>query len=350
MKDESENIIIMLDPKSGYDPSELIELSFSKYKTFHRCKKKYNYKYIQKLQSKKKSRPLTTGSWIHECLESYYKTGKWKKGFNKYKKELWDNMFEEEQVEYQDIMNTVEDIMKRYVKQDKIRDKEKIIAVEQDFKIQIPGTPVVLVGKIDLITQNDLGIWVYDHKSAKKVPDEEFRLMDYQLSLYYFIVSTIRKHLGIDKSIPVVGVKFNYIRTKLPNKPELLKKGGLTRRKDLDCDYDTYLEAIIENDLDEDDYQEELSRCKTKRFFETRTLPKSNTMVRNIILEMHSTGDSIFLKNYGMSRNVTKDCAWDCEYKSLCLSELHGHDVSFILETEFELKDANDEDKAEEDI
>ena len=57
---------------------ERITFNQSRIKTFNRCPKSYEYKYVQLLQSKQRARPLYTGSWIHKALETYYAQSDWK--------------------------------------------------------------------------------------------------------------------------------------------------------------------------------------------------------------------------------------------------------------------------------
>jgi len=342
------NLSNLISIKDKNNPN-LIELSFSKAKHFMRCKKRYDYRYNQKLTKKTKSLPLRRGSWIHECLETYYRDGDWKIGYEDYLKETWKKMFDEEKVEYGDLPQEIERIIKGYIKKYNKQDSQyKVIAVEQEFEIQIPGTNVVLTGVIDLIIQDALGIWIIDHKSVKNIPTEEFRLTDTQLSIYYWVVQKLKPYLKIDKDTKISGVMFNYIRTKVPTKPQVLKNGGLSKRKDIDCDYDTYYNAIIENGLNPEDYLDMLALVSNKKFYIRRQLPKSSAMVKEVILDLIEIGENILdLKvKQRYPRNFTRDCSWDCEFKDLCISELHGHDIQFIIENEFEeYKKKEKEDK-----
>lgn len=328
---------------------DLIELSFSKSKTLMRCKKKYDYKYNQKLRKKTKSLPLRRGSWIHKCLETLYSHGDWTIGYNQYKKEVWDEMFDEEKIEYINLPQEVERIMTAYIKKYQQIDRQyEILAVEQEFKIQIPGTKIALTGIIDLVAKDTLGIWVIDHKTAKKIPDEEFRLVDTQLSLYYWVVHQLRKYLKIEPNEKIAGVMFNYIRTKVPTEPQLLKKGGLSKRKDIDCDYDTYFKALLKYGLDPSEYEDILSIVSKNQFYTRRALPKSQAMLKKVISDLVDIGTDI-MEIERFPRNFTRDCSWDCEYKNLCISELHGHDTQFMIDNEYEYDEGKDKGKEEED-
>ena len=335
------------------DEDGLVELSFSKAKNFLRCPKRFSYRYFDKLKRKTSSLPLRRGSWIHECLETHYQDGDWRIGFNRYKEETWDKMFEEETVEYGDLPGEVERIMEGYVKHYAEEDKDhKVIAVEQEFKVRFPGTRIVLTGLIDLITIDMMGVWVTDHKTMKNMPNEDFRLTDTQLSLYYWVVEQLKPQLGIPEDVKIAGVMFNYIRTKTPTEPELLKKGGLTRRKNIDCDYDTYYAAIEKYGLDPDDYKDMLDIVSKRQFYVRRQLPKSKAMLKGVLGDLLKIGQGILELNpqERHPRNFTKDCSWDCDYKNLCIAELHGHDTQFIIESEYEPYVKDDEDEEDEDV
>jgi ATP-dependent helicase/DNAse subunit B len=342
MKKESKDIIKIGD----VDSEGLLELSFSKVKQFRRCKKKYHYKYVQGLKKRKAGIALRRGSWLHECLETHYRDGNWKIGYNNYKKENWDKLFDEEKIEEKDLPDEIQRIMEGYLRLYEEKEKElKIVAVEQDFKIRIPGTPIVLVGIIDLLAYDDMGLWVIDHKTVKRVPDEELRLTDLQLSLYYWVMTQIKKEMNIpvDK---IAGVMFNYLRTKTPTIPQELKRGGLSKNKRIDTDYYTYYNTILEHELDPNDYVDILNHVKNNKFYERKRLPKSNHLIRSFVKELLYTGEEI-LKNNHYPRNPHRDCSWDCDYKNLCIADLHGHDTKFMIEQEFEKRD--DEDKEEEE-
>ena len=150
-------------------------------------------------------------------------------------------------------------------------------------------------------------------------------------------------------------IEYNYIRTKAPVIPTLLKKGGLSKRKNIDTDYDTYYQAIIDNGLNPQDYEDILNSLKGNedKFFIRRKLPKSKHLVSEIVKDIITCGlqmkQAIDNPNYRYVRNFTRDCSWDCEYYNLCYSELMGNDVSQLIELDYEYEETEEWENKEEE-
>lgn len=327
------------------DEDGVLNISNSKVKKWRRCPMSWKYRYVDLLVKRKSSLPLTRGSWIHECLESLYKHGDWTIGYKKYKQEVWDKLFEEEKIEFGELDKDIKTIMERYIKyyEDWHKDIE-VIGVEVPFQVRVPNLPINLTGKIDLIYRDSMGIWALDHKTMKTMPSEEFRMNDTQLTLYYYILNRLSSKLKFNKN-DIVGVSYNYIRSKVPTVPSLLKNGELSKRKNIDTDYDTYYKAIIDNGLNPDDYMDMLNYLKNNinSFFIRVNLPKSHTLISEILKDFIYSGchmkQALDNPNYRYVRNITKDCSWDCAYYNLCYTELNGGDISNIVKLDYDIEE-----------
>ncbi len=331
----------------------LMKVSFSKLKTWRRCKRQWFYKYIEEIKKKEQAVPLKRGSWVHESLESHNRTGNWKTGFLKYKKENWDNLFDEEKEMYGDMPKEVAELVQKYLMQ--ADDEREIISAELEYFIRVPNTLIVLTGKIDLIYRNAMGIWALDYKTCKSFPKEEVRTFDIQLALYYAVVKMILLELKIDEE--VVGVAYEYLRTKPPTVPRLLKNGELSKAKNIDTDWYTYKKAIKENGLDVNDYLDMKELLKTNTYFQTSLVPKSQKLVSTLLKELIVSGEEMqesrinWLSDQAFNthtttftRNMTKDCGWDCEFRNICYGELMGEDTTMMRELEFESRKREEED------
>lgn len=313
-----------------------MRLSNSKVNTWRRCPKSYDYKYIRQLRKKGKALPLERGSWLHELLEAYYLGENWLKIHRKKKKEF-DKLFAEEKEMLGDLPSEVMRIMTSYRRMYHKQDDHLIVVdAEMDEILKLPnGDEFNFI--IDLVIEEDGGLWLWDHKTVGKFMDADFMLLDTQLTRYFWAA----REMGYDTpDCPLRGVIFNEVRTKPPTIPKLLQSGALSRAKNIDTDYFTFLQTIRDNDLDPNDYIDELKRAKynTSSFFRRTRMVKDEGIMR---IQMQELEDSAFEMKIAAKRNayprtVRKTCVWDCDYKDLCITELMGGDISSLVKANFE--------------
>lgn len=170
---------------------------------------------------------------------------------------------------------------------------------------------------------------VLTHNTHKVLPDEDARFSDIQTVLYYWALRETGEQVD--------GVMWDYLRTKPPAVPEKLVKGGLSRRANIDTDYETYLKAITDNGLNPDDYQDMLDKVKGNTFFKRIYLPKPNEqLVQSVVNDFFDTAEEI-QNSKSSVRNLTKDCKM-CSYFSICGEEVRGLDSSFTRKQLFVVK------------
>lgn len=318
----------------------IYKTSHSKTKLARRCLKAYKYKYILKLKKRVKSRPLLVGGLVHECLESYFRNGHYLPVIRKWKEKEFKKMFKEEQALNQDIIPLVKSLMRGYIKDWKSRNW-KMIWVEKEFEIEIaPG--IVLVGKIDGKAEDDKGRrWLVEHKTCKKMPGEEMRLNDIQILIYAGMLPAMDEP-------PVSGVIWDYVRTKLPSKPELLKSGAISTRKNIDTTPEIYLREIKRHGLDPLGYADILAELETRResFYREVKLPIKQEMVQTALDELITTAQMVrdLEEDYEKTgkdwfvRNLTRDCSW-CDFQSICHAEFRGDDTEYLLKHDYVRKE-----------
>ena len=322
----------------------MFKVSHSKIKLARKCLWAYKQKYILKLRAKAKSRPLMIGSLVHECLESHFRDGHYLPVIRNWKKEELDKMFKEEQALNSDIIPLVKSLMRGYIKRwDELG--LEMIWVEHEFNIEIsPG--IWLNGKIDGLAKCSKGLkWLVEHKTCKKMPGEEIRINDIQAILY----SRMLPLMGDD--IPN-GVIWDYLRTKPPAKPELLKSGGLSTRKNIDTLPEVYLREIHRHGLDVNGYQDILTELENKKdnFFRQIRLPFSKNMGDIVLEELVIDSQELvrreaLYKDDGIdtfTRHLSRDCSW-CDFKTLCHAELKGDDTEYILKHDYKKAEKRDE-------
>lgn len=328
----------------------IYKTSHSKTKLARKCLKAYKYKYILKLRKRVKSRPLLVGSLVHECIESYFRNGYYMPVIKEWRAKEFKKMFKEEQALHGDIIPLVKTLVRGYIQDWKSRNWN-MLWVEKEFEVEIaPG--IVLVGKIDGRAEDNRGRqWLVEHKTCKKMPGEDVRLNDIQILIYAGVLPQIDED-------PVSGVIWDYIRTKLPARPELLAKGGLSKRKNIDTTKEVYLREIKKHGYDVEGYEDILEELDSRKdsFYREVKLPIKQQMVNTAVQELVITAEMVkelerdFYETGAdwFVRNLTRDCSW-CDYQPLCHAEFRGDDTEYLLKHDYVRKE-NAEEKVEFDL
>lgn len=321
------------------------QTGFSMVRSYRRCPKQYEYKYIRALQRKKPAPPLIRGSILHEMLDARALNKPAKKVLATYE-EKYSGLFREEQETYgEDFLGDIRKIYDGYLRRYGADEGIEWLASEEFVAVDLSKT-LRYTGHLDkrLRTQKDGRHWIMDHKTHKNIPTEEHRYSDYQILLYAWAYNQTHP------STPVDGVVWDYIRTKAPRVPEPLKKGGLSQAVNQDTDYATYTRTLAQLKIDPAPYAEFLEGLKKRsetKFYQRIFLPlPPKAMVESVVKDFRETSTIMHgLKVY--PRTMTRDCSW-CEYYRLCNSELRGLDAAFIQKTEYEVKAIGDQNIEED--
>lgn len=316
-----------------------LKISQSRIKLWRRCRYAHHLRYNLNIDKKKASLPLVRGKIIHEMIEARINDQSWKPILLKHTKE-YNKMFSEEKAEFGDLPTELLRMMKGYERK---YQNDTLEYLEKDgkraeflFEIEIAHN-IVFEGLIDTVPMDENGrVWVMEHKTHKAIPSESARFTDLQTTFYCWVLPQI----GFPKP---TGVLWDYIRTKTPTIPEMLKKGGLSK-KQIDTNFETYFHAILKNGLNPYDYIDMLVKLKSRPdgFYRRIFFPAPVTIMKPLVDDLIETAKEIqVLGEFSKSRNITKDCSW-CSYYSLCQAELRGLDSEFILKTEFKARDKRD--------
>src|SRR6478752_5011678 len=158
---------VYVDPKTG-----LSIATNSMIKTMRRCPKQFEYKYIDRLKAKRLGKPLRQGTWGHKLLETHYSGGSVKKAHKKLL-DRWGKLFDEERDALGDMPGETMRLVKSYLWHYK-NDHWKVLEVEYVIETELPNG-MIYRAKVDLLVEDQYGIWIVDHKFNAKLPGTQQR-------------------------------------------------------------------------------------------------------------------------------------------------------------------------------
>jgi len=307
--------------------------SYSEVRLHRRCPKAHDYKYGQHLVRKKKKIGLFKGTILHDMLHSHIMA---KLDPSEDNPDAWETLekyadqfkdyFREEREEHGDIIGDCETIFQNYLKfykKDPIKYEESECFVETEL-----ADDLNLIGYLDKVgVDQDKRRWIMDHKFVKSIPTIEDLMTEIQMLIYVWAWNRMHPDRPID------GIIWDFVRTKVPSTPDLLKNGSLSQRKDIDTTYEHYLATIILYGLDPKDYVELLQKLKDKKntFFTRHKFPTPSDEMMKVILGDFRTSALMIKYSEGICPRSPNqfNCA-GCDYKEICMAEVRGHDTKFI--------------------
>lgn len=332
--------------------TQTIRVSQSSIKAWRRCRKAYDYKYVQMLRPRSIQRPLKFGSAVHKAIE-FVANGKTVAAAIAEMNRERAQVFASEVDLWDEIMRDatwVSTAYAKFYKKDRVKPvklgKGKAAKLaEHKFEVEI-ARGILLTGLIDMIGETaDERLWVVEHKTrGGRIENDGVRTRDLQTMLYTSPV--ILETLGVKR---VSGVLWDYVRSKSPPTPELLKDGTMSKRK-IDTLPNVYEETLTKHGLDPADYSDILGTLdeNQKGWFIRVNVPVNRRAADEIFEETEYTAREIRRKaGVDTTRNFTRDCSW-CPFEKLCTAELHGHDAEFIRKREYRISERHHEETTED--
>jgi RecB family exonuclease len=317
-------------------------ITHSLLKTFLRCPREALYKYQDLLTPRQKqSQPLERGTWFHALLEAKYKqmgdidTPSVADVHTRLCDEFGELMDEEREA-LGDLPHEMKRLYNSYQWHYRKDTSWTIHEVEMKIEAELPNG-MQYQGKIDMLVENEWGLFAVDHKTHKRLPSMDFRYRDKQSILYIWALRAC--------GIPVEGFIWNYV---VPTAPAPLKfkvRGGLYARQPL-TDYPTALRGIKEAGLDPNDPELKpiLDALKVARYdpdvvqaspvFRRDILEKHDDMIERTVLEATHTAER-FADYYddtdrdAVERVNDRSCDW-CSYRFICIAELIGSNADNV--------------------
>lgn len=319
-------------------------------KTFRRCPKQAEFKYIHRLKPKRLGSPLKRGTWVHALLEAYHAGEDWRALHTKLSNQF-SLLFDEEKDFYGDMPTEIMTIMKSYMWHYK-NDPWKTVDQEFQLEAELPdGT--IYRGKVDALVETQFGLFLVDHKTHKTLPGLNHRLLDAQSALYLWAA----REVGLE----VQGFIWNYLKWKAPSVPALVDKGRRLTKSPVDTDYPTYVTALKKYKEEDPtfritpEYKAMAERLKAQRyefgkpqtssFFLRSVLEKSPEMIDRVVLGNYVTSlrmhDYDFSNPDAVERVVETSCQFTCSFNDICAAELMGANIRPLIKQNYTTGDPN---------
>ena len=311
--------------------------------TFGTCNRAWFWRHVDRLilRDFQKSREL--GTLIHAFLAGYYQslkegdnyTDAYERGFLKLDESYYGMQQEWGEINsagLAEILDIAIGVTRNYV--DPFSEYE-IVAVEHPIGHTILGTSpsIAIRGIIDLILRDkEGGLHLVDHKTKARFDSYSGLLrIDTQLLTYAFLwyVST---------GTSVIDVTHNEILRKYPQSPPVLKSGKLSTSAQTlaNTTKEVYYDAIIDNELDPEEYQDALDYLEKFPGEWTRqiTVPIANSlnyfsenMAKSLTMIARALSDR---DSFDYASPSLYHCR-TCPYQEVCITQFMGGDYKTIL-------------------
>lgn len=210
----------------------------------------------------------------------------------------------------------------------------KVPLVEYSFAQPI-NDRVEYRGTFDRIVQDEWGrYWILDYKTAARFDTSKLE-MDPQVSAYCYYA---QKEFGV----PFEGMVFMQFLKSYPKPPRVLKNGEFSVAQNQSTTHDLFLKALNEAGKpvtqNYADYLTSLAKQETvegdkyiRYDLVRRSQAQLDTVYQQILLEVEEMTNP----NLPIYPNPTRDCVWDCSFKSLCVAMDDGSDWEFLRDSAY---------------
>lgn len=331
-------------------------------KAFRMCPREAYYKYHLRLKPKTHSQALTRGKWVHELLENYYLGEDWEPIHEKWSAK-YANLFDEEKEKLGDLPREIKLLMKSYFYH--YGDPEvagadwEVHEVERLIEARLPNGHLFR-GKVDMIVENEFGLWLVDHKTHARFPDWSYRMFDEQSTLYTWAAR--------ENDIPVRGFIWNYIGTSGFPKYQVLKNGSAFYEKSFKAEttYPAFMAAIKRAKKEHPDtflkdpdtlatYRARVAELKADRwkgpdvlptssFFRRDVLSKNDEMIERALKSVCRTSETMHSYDFttdtdAIERDIGSCAKFFCNFKDLSMADLVQGDSTLLRRRNYREED-----------
>lgn len=211
--------------------------------------------------------------------------------------------------------------------------------IEKDIteELGLPGDPVTFSGKVDLVYEDQANgnTIIVDWKVRDKMSGPESEELSSQLAVYQHILNTA---YGFNIAMTVV----YQIKNETVRQPSLNKNGSMSRQKII-TDWPTYRQALLDNNLDPADYQEEMEqKLATIEFWRPLIAFRQLNITQKFWDNFLEQGRSIltatvYPKVYGYA------CK-GCQFAEWCRAELYDDDTGGLIPDKYTIYNPKSEE------
>lgn len=334
---------------------------------FGRCPKQAQYKYAERLKKRiltVRDKPLKRGTWFHELLQLYYLGQDWKQRHRDLTTK-YNQLFDEEKESLGDMPSECLRMMRSYLwhygadKADPMHGWT-VHDTELTLECEWPDGKGIYRCRLDMLMEDEWGLWIVDHKTHKTLPGMRYRLLDHASARYIWCAR--------ENGLNVNGFIWNYIRTKAPTKPQLAYADDPKRRrlstKSIDTDFPTMLRALRDYKLDIGPHRAQLRHLRSQRwapgkvqtssFYRREMLEKDDDMIARVVAASMRTRDHMNTYDWddkeSVERVTDRSCEWMCDYNMLCETELFGGNSKQIRRQMYRVGDPLDYYQDQKDL
>lgn len=335
-------------PPAGYGPMELspypmtarrTKTSWSEIDAWSTCRQRWHWAYGRNLEPRHSSQTPTFGSCGHEALAAHMRGEDWSAAIDKWlANELATrHLLEGEDLDYIGIAETIRQIIPRYIAY--YPNDVQAVEVEYKFIVPIAKTSWTLEGYFDAIVKDSLNrYWIKETKFPRdSFRTEEMVELDGQLGVYH--------HAAIRSGFPVVGIIYDQVLAKVPTIPKLTQKGEMSRA-DIRCDWPTYVEHLLANGLNPEDYPEMAIKLADKPFFKRYYIYRPQIEIKNFVDDMNRRIWDMSRTRAHIYMSENRINCTPCPFRELCIGKLKGADLEGIIERQYAPRRSRRDDDA----
>lgn len=337
---------------------------------FKRCRRKWGFSssFRAHLQPKElESKHLWFGTGIHFAMEDYHgynRFGDPVLAFDAYVKAFDTNALP---IGAEELIPIGFDMLDYYTKWLKRRNTYRTLWLPNEEGILVPQVEVqfslelaelseiaefsvVYHGTIDKVVIDEDGKWwIVDYKTAAAI-DVQKLATDPQISAYVWAAEQHYQH-------EIEGMLYLQMSKSPPQSPRILKNGSLSLAKDQRTTHAQFREALLKQfetpSQFPDKYVNYLNELAIQETIDGDRFIRWDRVRRNTAAKI-STFESIVAEGKEMINpelylypNPTRDCIWDCSFRTVCLLMDEGGDWEAVLKEEF--TERNETMKGEEE-
>jgi len=317
----------------NHDEDGHLKVSQSKVRQWRECRRKFWYAHVMKIQKRRQPRPLAFGSISHKMKQAIaQKEDPFEVLENIPRQDL--EAYANDPEKYGDIIKDLEFIYEAYLEYWR---KEPLIYLKHDghvaehpFQVVLEEEGIMIKGTIDAVTQHRKMQWLTEHKNHKNIPNDDERWRSVQSVIYIRVLNMLGWWKGIE------GTCWDYIRSKAPTRPQLLKSGEISERR-IDT-LPNVVKYVLRKHRNKNGYRAlvDAATLNMSTYFQRVYTPIKKQVIDQVWSDFLRTAREMRDTDLLVPpvRTIARHCAW-CQYEPLCRASLTGGDEDYLIEHEY---------------